>query len=236
MSDPAVRVTELRFAYPGEPPTLDGVSFDIDPGERVALIGPNGAGKTTLLGCLAGLLAVPPGMIRVHGLDPGNKTDRKRLPAVLGVTFQDADEQLILPTVGEDVAFGPHNLGLPADEVNQRVADAIRAMGLTGRERRAIPTLSAGEKRRTAIAGAIAAGPQTLLLDEPTSGLDPRGRRELAALLNSSESTLLVASHDFAFVSELCGRGLLLGRGKIAADRPLAALLTDAAILGEHGL
>ena len=235
MSDaPAISVSGLSFAYPGGPAVLDQLRFDVVAGETVGLVGPNGAGKTTLFLCLAGVLRVEPGQARIAGLDPA--TQRKQLPAKVGIVFQNSDDQLFSATVGDDVAFGPLNLSLPADEIRCRVAEALARVGLAGFEARVPHHLSGGEKRRAALAGVLAMRPEILLLDEPSMFLDPRGRRELLALLHEIGGTQVIASHDLRFILERCGRVLVLDRGRLVADGPTRRILADAALMQAHGL
>src|SRR5436309_10350292 len=210
MSAPVIEVAGLSYAYPGGVRALEGVTFRIAAGESVGLVGPNGAGKTTLFLCLAGVLPAPPGAVRVADLDPAKPAERRQLPARLGVVFQNSDEQLFNATVFDDVAFGPLNLGLPPDEVRQRVAAALDQVGLAGREERVPFHLSGGEKRRAALAGVLAMRPELLLLDEPSIFLDPRGRRELLALLQGLPGTKVIAAHDLDFIRALCSRVLVL--------------------------
>src|SRR5205823_11056885 len=170
---------------------LQEISFDLPVGESVGLVGPNGAGKTTLFLCLSGVLSAQKGVVRVAGLDPADREQRRRLPARVGIVFQNSDDQLFNTTVFEDVAFGPLNLGLPADEVKRRVTDALAHVGLTGLEDRVPFHLSGGEQRRAALAGVLAMRPDVLLLDEPSIFLDPRGRRELLGYLHDLPCTKL---------------------------------------------
>jgi cobalt/nickel transport system ATP-binding protein len=231
---PAITVSGLSFAYPGGPPVLEQLRFDVAAGETVGLVGPNGAGKTTLFLCLAGVVRVPPGMARVAGLDPA--TDRAQLPAKVGIVFQNSDDQLFSTTVGDDVAFGPLNLRLPVAEVRRRVTEALVQVGLAGFEPRVPHHLSGGEKRRAALAGVLAMRPEVLLLDEPSMFLDPRGRRELIKLLQDLGGTQITATHDLEMILDLCRRVLVLDRGRLVADGPADKILADAALMEAHGL
>jgi cobalt/nickel transport system ATP-binding protein len=235
-ADSPIRVRDLRFAYAGKQVALQKVSFEIGLGECAGLIGPNGAGKTTLFLCLAGVLPVKPGMVCLAGLDPAVADQHRCLPAQVGIIFQNSDDQLFNATVFDDVAFGPLNLGLPAAEVRQRVAEALEQVGLTGFEPRVPFHLSGGEKRRVALAGVLAMRPGILLLDEPSMYLDPRGRRELIRLMKSLPGTKIIASHDLEMIRETCQRVLLLDRGQLLAQGPTQNLLADAGLMEAHGL
>lgn len=233
---PLIQVTGLSFAYAAGTAALRDVSFTIQPGESVGIIGPNGAGKTTLLLCLAGVLPVLPGCVLVAQLDPAIPDDRSRLPQRLGIVFQNSDDQLIHPTVEEDVAFGPLNLGWPEAEVRRSVAEAIRLVGLQGSEQRTPWQLSGGEKRRAALAGVLAMRPDILLLDEPSMFLDPRARKEMISLLNDLPATKIIAGHDLDLVLQTCRRTLLLDGGRIIADGPSHEILRRADLLDPLGL
>lgn len=231
-----IKVDGLTYAYADGPRALAGVSFQVGEGESVGLVGPNGAGKTTLFLCLSGVLAGPAGTVSVSGLDPADKSQRKLLPARVGIVFQDADDQIFNATVFDDVAFGPLNLDLPAAEVKQRVAEALGRVGLEGFETRVPFHLSGGEKRRVALAGVLAMRPAVLLLDEPSANLDPRGRRELIGLVRELPGTKIIAAHDLELIRETCGRILVLDGGRVMADGPTDQLLGDAALMEKHGL
>ena len=230
-----IDVRDLSFEYPDGRRALTRVTLSVSAGERVGLIGPNGAGKTTLMLALTGVLEPPVGVIRIAGLDPARSADRRLIPAKVGLVFQNSDDQIFSATVGEDVAFGPLNLGLPDDEVRRRVAEALSTVQLPDHADRVAHHLSDGEKRRVAIAGVLAMRPEILLLDEPTSALDPRGRRSLINLLNSLPGTQLIASHDLAMIRETCGRVILMDSGQIVATGT-TDLLADRALLEQHGL
>jgi cobalt/nickel transport system ATP-binding protein len=230
-----IDVRDLRFAYPDGRVALAGLSIRAEPGESVGLVGPNGAGKTTLFLCLCGVLRCQPGSIGVAGLDPSDPAQRKQLPARVGIVFQNSDDQLFSSTVGDDVAFGPLNLGLSADEVRGRVKQSLDQVGMTGQDDRVPFHLSGGEKRRAAIAGVLAMRPDVLLLDEPSMFLDPRGRRELIRLINGLPGTKLIASHDLALVRDTCSRVVVMDAGRAVAEGD-ADLLRDAELMEKHGL
>jgi cobalt/nickel transport system ATP-binding protein len=236
MSEPAIDATDLTYVYPEGAKALDGVTFRFLPGESVGLVGPNGAGKTSLFLCLSGVLAAQSGTLRVAGLDLREKSQRRKLPTHIGIVFQNSDDQLFNATVFDDVAFGPLNLGLPADEVRCRVAEALARVGMTGHEQRVPFHLSGGEKRRVALAGVLAMRPSILLLDEPSMYLDPRGRRELIALIGTLGGTRVIAAHDLELILRTCDRTLLLDHGQLIADGPTRSVLADAALMEEHGL
>jgi cobalt/nickel transport system ATP-binding protein len=230
----AIHARGLRHAYPDGTEALRGVDLRVGHGERVALLGPNGAGKTTLMLHLNGLLRGT-GELQVAGLDVRDGRLRE-LRARVGLVFQDPDDQLFMPTVREDVAFGPLNAGIGAEESEWRVAEALAAVRMEHAADRAPHQLSMGERRRAAIATVLATRPRLLVLDEPSASLDPRGRRELLEVLERMEPTILLATHDLPLAAELCERSVILARGRIVADAPTDALLGHPELLVRHGL
>jgi cobalt/nickel transport system ATP-binding protein len=230
----AVHARGVRFSYPDGRLALDGVDLHVTHGERVAVLGPNGAGKTTLMLHLNGLLTGA-GELEVAGVDVGRGTLRE-LRARVGLVFQDPDDQLFMPTVREDVAFGPLNQGLDARAAAARVDDALAAVRMAHAADRAPHQLSMGERRRVAIATVLSMRPHLLVLDEPSANLDPRARRELLDVLAEIERTLLIVTHDLAFAGELCERAVILAAGRIVADGPCRDVLGDAALLARHDL
>lgn len=233
-----LEVRNLRYHYPDGHAALCGVSFSLAPGERVALIGPNGAGKSTLLLHLNGLLPDRPAVdpaVTVDGL-PLVEANLPEVRRRVGLLFQDPDDQLFCPTVWEDVAFGPQQLGVREPQLTRTVREALAQVGLDGFEARLPHHLSRGEKRRVCLAGLLACEARLLVLDEPTSDLDPRGRRELMALLARLPVTQLIATHDLEFVVETCPRAIVLDAGRVVADGPSRALLDDESLMLAHGL
>jgi len=235
MSHHIVEVRDLCFAYPDGTEALKGVSFRITHGESVALIGANGAGKSTLLLHFNGYLMPTRGEVRIGDTPLTHQTLAAARRAV-GMVFQDPDDQLFMPTVFEDIAFGPLNAGLPAAEVEQRVALALERVNMAHLQGRPPYRLSAGEKRAVAIATVLAMAPDILVMDEPSSHLDPRGRRRLIELLQSFEHTKIIATHDLELVVELCSRVIVLDGGKVVAEGPTVELLNDEVLMLAHGL
>ncbi len=229
-------VRHLTHAYPDGRPALRGVSLTVAAGERVALVGANGAGKTTLLLRLCGALPGERGQAEIGGLDPADPHHRGKLPAAVGMVFQNPDDQLFAATVLEDVAFGPLNLGIEPGQARQIAENTLERVGLAGYGPRPPHRLSGGEKRRAALAGVLAMNPAVLLLDEPTAFLDPRGRRELADLLAGLPVALLIATHDLEFATHRCGRTVVLDDGVVAADGLTASVLGDEKLLRRCGL
>jgi cobalt/nickel transport system ATP-binding protein len=230
----AVSARGLTYRYPNGQPALAGIDLRVEHGERVALLGPNGAGKTTLVFHLNGLL-VGEGALEVAGLEVGKDT-LHAVRARVGVVFQDPDDQLFMPTVREDVAFGPLNQGLDRAEVDARVEEALATVRMRHALERAPHQLSMGERRRVAIATVLAMHPRLLVLDEPSANLDPRSRRELIEVLSTIERTMLVVTHDLPFAAELCERAVILAGGRIVADDACEAILSDTDALARHDL
>jgi cobalt/nickel transport system ATP-binding protein len=217
---------------------LRGASLRVAPGECVALLGPNGSGKSTLLLHLNGILPEKlsgNGTVKILGEAVASE-NLEKIRRQVGLVFQDPDDQLFCPTVQEDVAFGPQQLGLTETEVATRVDKSLAQVGLAGFGHRATHHLSHGEKRRLCLAGVLACEPAILILDEPTSDLDPRGRREFKALLRQIPATKLIATHDLELAVELCPRAIVLNHGEIVADGPTMELLNDEALMLAHGL
>jgi energy-coupling factor transport system ATP-binding protein len=232
----AVSCEGLTFSYPGSgEPALSGISFELPPGEYVGVVGPNGGGKSTLVRLLNGLLRPGSGSVRVSGHDPA--TEPFEVRKHLGILFQNPENGLVAPFVEDDVAFGLENLGVPRDEMRERVARAIRAVGLEGYERREPHTLSGGEKQRVALAGLLAVEPEILVLDEPTSMLDAAGRREVLERLEAlrSRKTVLHVTHHLEELMN-ANRVLVLNGGELVADESPERLLADPDLLRENRL
>lgn len=232
---PAIHIEGLDHRYPGGEIALREVSLTLQPGERVALVGPNGAGKTTLLAYAAA--ALPSDRVSIFG----RRATKRHLPSLrgrVGLVFQQPDDQLFMPTVADDVAFGPLNQRLPRQQVEERVAEALDAVGLPPPQFAARPphTLSGGEKRLAALATVLSMQPDVLALDEPTNDLDPRARQALLKVLGRLSAALLVATHDLEFVLALCDRAVLLDAGRVVADGPAREILSDPHLMDSHGL
>jgi len=238
MSEKSLEISGLAYAYPDGNQALYGVNLAINQGERVALLGPNGAGKTTLVLHLNGIIPTMQGQVRVAGelVDSKNAESIKSVRHKVGIVFQDPDDQLFMPTVGQDVAFGPYNMGLRDSELNKVVEDSLSLVGMLEFKDRPPHHLSFGQRRRVAVATVLAMKPEILVLDEPSSNLDPASRRELADILRSLDITMIMVTHDLPYANELCERALILSGGVIAADGKTSDLLKDSALLKKHRL
>ena len=217
---PSLEIKNLAFAYPDGNQALFGVNLTIQKGERVALLGPNGAGKTTLVLHLNGIHETQQGEVLIAGtkVDNENKDTLKLIRSKVGIVFQDPDDQLFMPTVEEDVAFGPYNMGLKDDDLEKVVDESLNAVGMLEYKDRPPHHLSFGQRRRVAVATVLAMKPEILILDEPSSNLDPASRRELAEILEKLNITVLMVTHDLPYAYELCKRSVILSKGKIVAD------------------
>jgi len=229
-----ISIKNLDFSYPDGFPALKNISLSIQEGEKIALVGPNGAGKSTLMLHMNGILSGR-GELEV-GLLPLNKQNLPVIRALVGLVFQNPDDQLFSPTVFEDVAFGPLHMGLPEDEVHTRVEEALTQVDMRGFGGCLSHHLSAGQKKRIAIATVLSMHPQILVLDEPSAGLDPRARRGLIHLLRDLPLTMLVSTHDLRMAKELFPRMVIMDEGEIVADAETEFLLKDEALLEKHGL
>lgn len=228
----ALSVSGLSFSYPDRPGVLRGVELRVSPGERVGVIGPNGAGKTTLFHLLCGVLRPASGQVELFGkpVIPGEFRPE------IGLVFQNPDDQLFCPSVRDDVAFGPQNMGLAPEEIHTRVAEALKTTGTWELADRPPHHLSGGEKRMVAIAGVLAMRPRLIVYDEPSASLDIRSRRRLIRFLQGSGETFLLSSHDLELVLEVCDRVLLMDEGRIVAEGAPRELLGDTGLMETHGL
>jgi cobalt/nickel transport system ATP-binding protein len=235
MSHHIVEVKNLYYRYTDGTTALNGVSFRITHGESVAIVGANGAGKSTMLMHLNGYLTPQTGEVRIGDM-PITPNTLPQIRRTVGMVFQDPDDQLFMPTVEEDVAFGPLNLGLPLEDVNTRVDQALKQVEALHLKKRLSHRLSGGEKRRVAIASVLAMEPDILVLDEPGTGLDSHGRRLLIELLASFRHTKILATHDLDMAMDLCERTIVLHNGQIAADGPTQKILRDDELLQKSHL
>ena len=237
---PSLDVRGLAFAYPDGHQALYGIDLRVEPGERVALLGPNGAGKTTLVLHLNGILRAGAGTVHVGGL-PVAAANLREIRRRVGIVFQDPDDQLFMPTVGDDVAFGPANFGVTGAALRERVDAALRAVDMLAHRDRSPLHLSGGQRRRIALATVLACRPEILVLDEPSSHLDPVARRELAETLlrlpdRGWATSMLMVTHDLPFALQICPRSVVLDDGRVVADRPTRDLLAAPDLRRRHRL
>lgn len=233
----AIRVENLDFTYPGRSKALDSVSFEVEQGAHLALVGPNGSGKSTLLLHLAGLL--PSDRVSVLGHRPDSRKGRRAVARVTGLLFQDPDDQLFMPTVIEDVAFGPLHRDLSPGRARLRAEQALEEVGMAHLADLPPHHLSGGEKRLVALAAVLACDPKILLLDEPTSNLDPGSRRRFLNILEAQKergATILTATHDLDMAFETFGQTLVLHRGRLMVKGETRRLLSDEALMSEVGM
>jgi cobalt/nickel transport system ATP-binding protein len=232
--DKAIEIESLSFSYPDGQQGLKHINLIVNVGENLAIIGPNGAGKSTLLLHLNGILRGN-STIRIFGL-PVEEKNLKEIRRRVGLVFQDPEDQLFSPTVFDDVAFGPINMGYSESEVRQRVTEALKSVRMNGYEQRSPHHLSVGEKKRVAIATVLSLSPGLLVLDEPTSNLDPRSKWSLIELLRQLPKTKMIATHDLELVKALCQRTIILDEGEIVAEGSTEKILNDIPLLKAHGL
>ncbi|MEM6754223.1 MAG: energy-coupling factor ABC transporter ATP-binding protein [Cyanobacteria bacterium P01_C01_bin.38] len=236
MQNTTVKVQNIAYAYSNQQPVLHDISFTLNAGERVALMGPTGSGKSTLLENLIGLKQPSQGKIFINDiqLEPKTLSEVRRY---IGFAFQDANDQLFMPTILEDVAFGPLNYGVPVPEAIDIARQLLMDFGLEAHAKRSAHELSGGQRRLAALAAILALNPDILILDEPTNGLDPAWRRNLAqVLLNLPVKVILVASHDLNWLSKVTQRALVLSSGRIHVDSDIQTLLEDSETLEKLGL
>jgi cobalt/nickel transport system ATP-binding protein len=234
-SPPAIELSDVHYSYPDGRGALRGVSLRIEAGERVAVLGPNGAGKSTLCLHLNGILEPERGSVSVCGLPVGKKRI-KEVRRRVGVVFQDPDDMLFMPTVRQDIAFGPSNMGLSEKEIDARVEGALSAVGMEGTGERSPHHLSFGQKKKAATAAVLSMEPEILVLDEPSSNLDPRSRREFGEILAGFDRTIVMVTHDLPYAHEICERSVVMDGGRIVADGPTDDILGDAGLLAAHAL
>jgi cobalt/nickel transport system ATP-binding protein len=234
-SPKAIHIEGLHYTYPDGHAALGGVDLNIAAGERVAILGPNGAGKTTLMLHLNGVLTATTGSVEIAGT-PVSRKSLRDIRRRVGLVFQDPDDQLFMPTVAQDVAFGPANFGVRGDELAARVREALDVVSLTEHADRSPAHLSGGQRRRAALATVLACEPEILVFDEPSANLDPVARRELAETLLKIDATMLIVTHDLPYAAQLCDRAVIMDHGVVVADGAIGAVLSDAELLAAHRL
>lgn len=230
-----LRIEHLSFEYEKGTPVLEDINFKACAGESIGIIGANGIGKSTLMKLLVGLYLDYKGTLEVAG----HVVDKKNLNHIrehIGYVFQDSDSQLFLSTVEDDVAFGPKNYGLPPEEVERRVTEALEKVQITELRKKSTYKLSGGEKKLASIATILSMEPDIIIMDEPSIALDPRNRKNLIKILNSLNNLKLITSHDLDFIMDTCERTVLLDEGRLIADGKSSEILSDEALLTGHGL
>ncbi len=234
MTEKVIEIKGLDYSYPDGVVALRAIDLDIHEGESIGVVGPNGAGKSTLLLHLNGILRGD-GAVKVFGLEMKDE-NLKKIRSKVGLVFQDPESQLFMPTVFDDVAFGPINMDMREEEVQAQAAKALEEVDMSGSEKRAAHHMSFGEKKRISIATVLSMEPRILVFDEPTSNLDPKHRRALINLLKRLKPTKVVASHDLDMVAEICSRVILLDGGRIVAAGNTLDVLKDKELLEAHSL
>ncbi len=232
---PVIKVAGLEFSYPGGHQALKGIDLQVMPGERLAVFGPNGAGKTTFALHLNGIHMPVEGAVMIGGVVLNEQTVME-IRRRVGMVFQDPDDQLFMPTVRQDVAFGPANFGVTGEALDLRVIEALEAVGMAHAIDRAPHHLSLGERRRVAVATVLASEPEILVLDEPSSNLDPASRRELADILTDLDVTIVMVTHDLPYALELCERAVIISGGRVVADGDTPGILADEPLLRANRL
>lgn len=233
----AIEINNFSYHYPDGTAALSDITLDIEHGQKVVLIGPNGAGKSTLLLAMAGFINGT-GKVLVDGLEV-NKKNLKQIRTRLGSCLENPEDQLFMPTLFDDVAFGPLNMGLPTEQIKIRVTDSLRTVGLDGMADKAPHHLSAGQKRAAAIATILAMEPKIITFDEPDGSLDPRNRNNLIKLLSGLSQTLIIATCNMNFAAAVADRAVLIDNGRIAADSDnfgAEKIMTDSKLMAAHGL
>lgn len=231
MTRTIIQTENMSYSYPDSTPALRDINIEIKDGEKVAIVGSNGAGKSTLFSHFNGILEPSSGMIMIDGKEMGYKKDElMEIRQKVGLVFQNPDDQLFAPSVVEDVAFGPMNLGLSDDKVDERVEEALKLVGMSGLEKRAPHHLSGGQKKRVAIAGILAMRPEIMVLDEPTTGLDPKGVEqvmEILYMLNKEDMSIIIASHDVEMVTQFADKIFVLHDGEIIGQGTPEEIFND---------
>ena len=229
-----IEIENFSYTYPDGTVALSDISLKISPGERTALIGPNGAGKSTLLLAVTGFLKGS-GRVVIDGKQVTGR-NKKEIHTAIGCVLQNPDEQLFMPTLFDDVAFGPLNMGLTGEKLTERVEEVLKTVGLSQMAHKAPHHLSAGQKRAAAIATVLAMSPAIIAMDEPDSHLDPRSRKSLIELLAGLDQTLVIATCNMNFAARLCRRAVVMDKGRIVADGRAGEIMTDSQLMLDHGL
>jgi cobalt/nickel transport system ATP-binding protein len=235
MTTPAIRLTDVDYSYHDGTKALSGISIDIAPGEKVGIVGPNGSGKSTLLMLLNGVLSTSKGHVEIDGVKV-NKKSLREIRRKVGVVFQNPDDQLFSPTVVEDVAFGPRNMGLSDEEIDERVDFALRLVGMENFKDRSAHHLSFGQKKRVAVATVLSMRPQIWAFDEPSSNLDPRTKHAVEEFINSLSDTVITVTQDMFFAAQTCSRIIVLYEGRIERDGPIEQIFSDDKLLEKCNL